>query len=114
MKGFELQKRWNALLSVLHLLFVDDNVLLCGGALKRVLRSSRCTLLHFQYVFIMSINFTKGEIMARPDVEVNDHLFRVMGSVFFLPLIWFALRFFIKLNGIWNGVSEHFENRLDS
>ena len=112
--GFSVGSRNNPGLSVSHLLFADDTLILCRAD-EEQLRNLRCLFLCFEAVSGLKINLSKSEIVPIGEVEEVDRLANIFGRrVAGLPMKYLGLPLEApyKSTTIWNDIIEKMERKL--
>ena len=102
------------ILTISHLLFADDTLIMCGVELDQ-LWYLRSVSIWFQVVFTLKINLSKSELVPVGSVPNVTALASILGCrVSALPLMYLGLplRASFKKKTIWNAVVEKVEKRL--
>ncbi|XP_059446327.1 uncharacterized protein LOC132177866 [Corylus avellana] len=112
--GFSVGSRNNPGLSVSHLLFADDTLILCGAD-EEHLKNLRCLFLCFEAVSGIKINLSKSEIVPIGEVEDIDRLANIFGCrVAGLPMKYLGLPLGAPYRSttIWNDIIEKMGRKL--
>lgn len=112
--GFSVAKNTPA---IGHLQFADDTLIFCGNDEDQI-RYVKATLLCFEAVSGLKINFSKSEVIGiRMDKSLLHKFARIMGcKVGELPVMYLGLPLCMKsaTKWLWNLVVERVERRLSS
>ena len=102
------------ILTISHLLFADDTLIMCGVELDQ-LWYLRSVSIWFQVVSTLKINLSKSELVPVGSIPNVTALASILGCrVSALPLMYLGLplRASFKKKTIWNAVVEKVEKRL--